>query len=54
MSAAAIPRAEALMAAMTLEQAREVAVEALTMSTADQVRSYAQEVTNSLGDLPNS
>lgn len=54
MSAAAIPRAKALMAAMTLEQAREVAVEALTMSTADQVRSYAQEVTNSLGDLPNS
>ena len=54
MSAAAIPRAKALIAAITLDQAREVAAGVLTMSTADQVRSYAQEVINSLADLPNS
>jgi len=48
MSAAAIPRAKALMAAITLDKAREMAAEALNMSTADQVRSYAQEVINSL------
>ncbi len=47
-SAAAIPRAKALIAAITLDKAREVAVEALKMSTADQVQSYAQEVINSL------
>ncbi len=54
MSAAAIPRAKALIAAITLDKAREVAAEALRMSTADQIRSYAQKVMNSLVDLPNS
>jgi len=54
MSAAAIPRAKELMAAITLDKARGVATDALAMSTADQVRSYAQEVMNSLADLPNS
>jgi phosphotransferase system enzyme I (PtsI) len=54
MSAAAIPRAKALIAALALDKAREVAADALNMSTADQVRSYAQEVIGSLGDLPNS
>jgi phosphotransferase system enzyme I (PtsI) len=54
MSAAAIPRAKSLIAAITLEKAREVAANVLTMSTAGQVRSYAQEVINSLADLPNS
>lgn len=53
MSAAAIARAKALIAAITLEKARDVAAEVLKMSTADQVRSYAQEVINSLVDLPN-
>jgi phosphotransferase system enzyme I (PtsI) len=54
MSAVAIPQAKALIATLTLERAREVAADALAMSTADQVQSYAQKVMNSLADLPNS
>lgn len=54
MSAAAILRAKALITAITSRKAQEVAAGVLKISTADQVRSYAQEVINSLVDLPNS